>query len=132
MLISPRLPIATFRSMSEVCQQFGLTARAIRHYESLGLISTVRDRQNYRRFDACARTRLHLIADFRRAGLSLEDIREILDNRDDATGELAHVDCALNKLLDRRRELDQARRAVDAAMAALQPPRRFGAMASGR
>ena len=70
MLNSPRLPMATYRSMAEVSQQFGLTARAIRHYESLGLISTVRDRQNYRRFDSRARTRLQLIADFRRAGLS--------------------------------------------------------------
>ena len=132
MLNSPRLPMATYRSMAEVSQQFGLTARAIRHYESLGLISTVRDRQNYRRFDSRARTRLQLIADFRRAGLSLEDIREILDNRDDATGVVAHVDCARAKLLDRRRELDQARHAVDAAMAALQPPRRFGTLSSVR
>jgi DNA-binding transcriptional MerR regulator len=132
MLTSPRLPMATYGSMAEVCQQFGLTPRAIRHYEALGLISTVRDRQNYRRFDARARTRLQLIADFRRAGLSLDDIREILDNRDDATGQVADVDCALAKLLERRRILDQARRSVDAAMAALQPPRRFGTMALAR
>ena len=124
--------MATYGSMADVCQQCGLTARAIRHYEALGLISTVRDRQNYRRFDSRARVRLQLIADLRRAGLCLEDIREILDSRDDATGQVSHVEYALEKLLERRKILDQARRAVDAAMAALQPPRAFGTMSVAR
>lgn len=114
--------------MADVTGQFGLTARAIRHYEALGLITALRDRQNCRRFDAQARFRLQLIAEFRRAGLCLEDIREILDSRDEATGEMRHGDVAMTKLLERRRALDQTRRAVDAAIAALQPPRRFGTL----
>ena len=126
MLQSRNLAMATYRSMSDVSRDLGLWARAIRHYEALGLISTVRDRQNSRRFDARAQTRLKLIADFRRAGLSLEDIREILDDRDDTTGKVRRIDWVLAKLLERRSALEQARRAVDAAMATLLPPRRFG------
>ena len=41
---------------------------------------------------------------------------------------MRHGDVAMSKLLERRRALDQTRRAVDAAIAALQPPRRFGTL----
>ena len=48
---------------------FGLTARAIRHYEEWGLITAMRDRRNNRCFDERARARLGWISTLRAADL---------------------------------------------------------------
>jgi MerR family copper efflux transcriptional regulator len=69
-------------SIGNVCEQLGLTPRAIRFYEDQGLITSRRDRLNCRSFDTPARDRLRLICKLRQAGLSLSEIREILDALD--------------------------------------------------
>jgi DNA-binding transcriptional MerR regulator len=73
--------VHTFPSLSlaEAKGVFGLTARALRLYEDEGLISAHRDRQNARQYDLTARRRLSWIAPLRRAGVSLADIRRVLD-----------------------------------------------------
>jgi DNA-binding transcriptional MerR regulator len=57
---------------------YGLTARALRFYEQLGLIEAGRDRLNTRYYDAEARRRLDWIVPLRRAGVPLGEIRNIL------------------------------------------------------
>lgn len=68
--------------ISEVTILFGMTARAIRFYESKGLITLERDRNNARVFDSVARRRLAWIGELRRAGVCLADIAEILDSEE--------------------------------------------------
>ena len=65
--------------MGEVTALFGLTPRTVRFYEERGLITTTRDHRNGRRFDAHARENLRLIAQLRRAGLPLAEIRILLE-----------------------------------------------------
>jgi DNA-binding transcriptional MerR regulator len=64
--------------LGEVVELFGVTARALRYYEQLGLIEATRDRMNRRRYDAIARDRLLWIVALRGVGLGLAEIAEIL------------------------------------------------------
>ena len=68
-------PLATIGLMSEL---FGLTPRAIRHYEERGLIHPARDEANRRLFTAQDRLRLRVIALLRRADVGIEDIARLL------------------------------------------------------
>ncbi len=63
---------------AEACRRFGLTARAMRHYEDRGLLQVERDWLNRRCYDAEAQRRLAWIAALRRARLPLRDVDEVL------------------------------------------------------
>lgn len=102
-----------------VCEQLGLTARAIRYYEDQGLIETKRDRQNYRRYDARAREKLQLIAELRRAGLSLDDIHEIFAV-ERTSGKTAQRECALRKLRTHYAEIEAERKHLEATLLRLE------------
>jgi DNA-binding transcriptional MerR regulator len=93
-------------SMREAQQAYGLTARALRHYDEWGLVTPQRDQHNRRYFTAEAMAKLEWIAALRQVDLSLLDIAEILLAEDDGSG----VDLALTKLAER-----QARLAAQAA-----------------
>jgi DNA-binding transcriptional MerR regulator len=97
--------------ISMVCEQFGLTARAVRFYEDRGLVQSGRDRTNCRRYDKLARARLEQIAGYRQAGLSIDDILEIFAL--EAEGPRAQRECATLKLRARLADLDQARRQAE-------------------
>jgi DNA-binding transcriptional MerR regulator len=58
-------------------KEFGLTARAIRHYEEMGLLAPAR-RGMARLYSENDRKRLRLILRGRRLGFSLEEIGEML------------------------------------------------------
>ena len=57
--------------LGDVIRRFAITARALRHYESCGLVEAGRDRLNCRVYDATAVERIGLIAALRRAWVSL-------------------------------------------------------------
>lgn len=102
--------------MSEATRLFGLTARALRHYEDRGLVTAGRDRSNCRWYGPEARERLEWIARLRRAGVPISDIQMVLDAHHAEGGEsrLALL------LLEKRRalietqlaQIDQAAREV--------------------
>jgi len=109
---------AGLATITELGQLFGLSARAIRFYEERGLVEARRDRLNRRRYDRRARTRLQTIAQFRRAGLALDDIAEILTLQDRSeAGD--HIDRAIEKLETRLAAIEQERSEVQAVMALL-------------
>jgi DNA-binding transcriptional MerR regulator/DNA-binding MarR family transcriptional regulator len=69
---------ATMR-IGELAEATGLTVRALRHYEAVGLLEPVaRSESGYRRFDADDAERLYAIVALRRLGLSLAEIRAIV------------------------------------------------------
>jgi DNA-binding transcriptional MerR regulator len=110
---------AGLATITELGQLFGLSARAIRFYEERGLVEACRDRLNRRRYDRRARTRLQIIAQFRRAGLALDDIEEILILQDRSEGSGDHVERAIEKLNTRLAAIEQERTEVEAVMALL-------------
>jgi len=72
-------------SISELSEQFDITARTIRFYEDQGLISPRREgtRRIYEERD---RVRMKLILRAKRLGFTLSEIRETLDLYDSASG----------------------------------------------
>ena len=105
--------------LGEVMRRLDLTARAIRYYEELGLVRAGRDQLNRRRYDEDALARLGAIAEFRRAGLSLDDIAAILSRQDAGGDRSAHIDYAVSRLSERLKVLEQERREAEAALSAL-------------
>ncbi len=116
--------------MADIQSLFGMTPRAIRYYEIIGLIEAMRTGANARVFDAKARERLRWIARLRAAGVSLEGIREVVELDADAEGRALQAPVALTKLAelsDRlRAELDQvesATRELEQELVASRRPR---------
>lgn len=97
--------------IGEVTKLFGLTPRSVRYYEARGLLTSTRDRQNCRRFDYQARSTLELIAQLRRAGLSIPDIQSLLVARE-AGGDLKT--CAQQLVSARRQALELQLAELDA------------------
>lgn len=68
--------------VSEVARRFGVSRGTLLYYESVGLMKpAARTAGNYRRYSQADLTRLEMIRIYRNAGLKLEDIRAILDQR---------------------------------------------------
>lgn len=65
-------------TIGEMCSEFGVTARALRFYEDEALISPARQ-GTQRLYSHRDRARLAWILRGRRVGLSLADIKELLD-----------------------------------------------------
>lgn len=66
--------------IGDVADLTGLSLRSIRHYEELGLVTPVRRTSGgFRVFDTEAVERLRLVMELRLVGLSLEDIKPIVD-----------------------------------------------------
>uniref|UniRef100_B0T5J0 Transcriptional regulator, MerR family n=1 Tax=Caulobacter sp. (strain K31) TaxID=366602 RepID=B0T5J0_CAUSK len=65
---------ATTVSISEVAEHFQVTRRAIRHYETHGLLCSTRDGRNGRMFDADSRLRLQAILRLRSIGVPIREI----------------------------------------------------------
>jgi DNA-binding transcriptional MerR regulator len=102
--------------IGDAVRLYGFTPRAIRFYEERGLVEAKRDRLNVRYYDGVARRRLAWIAQLRRAGLSLQEIRAVLEA--ESTGGRGAQRAAVS-LQSRRRALLAELRAVDEAMADL-------------
>lgn len=70
--------------IGEAAAATGLSAKSIRYYESLGLVSSRRLANGYRDYNEHAIGQLRLIANARRVGFSLQECRDLvalLNNR---------------------------------------------------
>ena len=70
-------------TIAELAREFDITPRTIRHYEDQGLLSPARAGVQ-RVYDKRDRTRLKLTLRGKRLGLSLAEIRELIDMYDTA------------------------------------------------
>ena len=102
-------------TIAQMADDFGVTHRALRHYEHLGLISPERvgQRRVYHRRE---RTRLALILRGRRLGFSLDEIATILDMYDDQPGEAGQLRYLLSQIGDRRQDLEGRRRDIEESL----------------
>lgn len=103
-------------SISELAKEFALTTRTIRFYEDEGLIAPLRSGRN-RVYGPRERTRLKLILRGKRLGLSLVEIREILDLYDTNVDEVPQLRKFLEILDNRRALLLQQREDIDVVLA---------------
>lgn len=104
-------------TITELAREFALTPRAIRYYEDQGLIAPQRAgvQRVYGKRD---RIRLKLTLRGKRLGLSLAEIRELIDMYDTApeSSQLARL---LEVLASRRARLEQQREDIEAVLAEL-------------
>lgn len=90
--------------IGELADAAGVTSQAIRFYERKGLLlHAERGANGYRVYDDSTLTRLRFINVAQAAGLTLSEIRSIIDLRDDGTVPCAHVVALIDsKLADVR------------------------------
>ncbi len=68
----------TVFTISDLVSELGLSARAIRYYESLGLLAPERSVGNHRLYTRQDRARLRMIVRGRLLGFSLQEISDLL------------------------------------------------------
>ncbi|MDE3120803.1 MAG: MerR family DNA-binding transcriptional regulator [Paracoccaceae bacterium] len=109
-------------TIREMCDAFGVTARTLRFYEAKELIAPRRDGQR-RFYGKRDRARLKLILRGKRFGLSLEDIRQLLDlyardsqNEAQMRRAIEIGQTRLDQMKAQRAELDEAIRDLEAEL----------------
>ncbi|GAB4359652.1 MAG: MerR family DNA-binding transcriptional regulator [Gammaproteobacteria bacterium] len=108
-----------FYTVTELAEELGLTPRAIRFYETKGLIKP-RRAGTTRVYTHRERARMLLILRGKRLGFSLADIREYLDLYDADPSQVKQLRLLTDKVERRIAELEQQREDIEAALAELQ------------
>ena len=105
--------------IGQVTEKSGVPIRTIRYYESLGLIqASARTEGGYRQFSSDVLTRLSFIKRAQHLGLSLEEIKDILEVYDHGKppcceiqeklqAKLSQIDHQIEQLLTLRSEINQ-------------------------
>src|SRR5437870_13775189 len=106
-------------SISELAREFDITPRAIRFYEAEGLISPRRDGQR-RIYTPRDRTRLKLTLRGKRLGLTLAEIRELIDMYEPGRDERPQLERFRQVLETHRKSLAQQRADIEAQLAEIQ------------
>jgi DNA-binding transcriptional MerR regulator len=126
-------------TITELAQEFDVTPRAIRFYEDVGLLQPAR-RGGRRVYDYRDRTRLKLTLRGKRLGLSLSEIRELVQMYDSPSDTAPQLTAFLQVLAEHRRQLEGQREDIEVTLAeiaqhetrcrtllaAAQPPARRG------
>lgn len=99
-------------TISDLAQEFGVTTRTLRHYEDQGLVTPARNGIN-RIYSPRDRVRLKLALRGKRLGFSLNEIRELFELYDLASGERRKLEEFAIKLDRRRAQLVQQREDVE-------------------
>jgi DNA-binding transcriptional MerR regulator len=105
-------------TITDLAEEYGVTLRAIRHYEEVGLLTPER-RGTTRVFHARDRIRLALILRGKRLGFSLDEIARIVNMYDEQPGEVGQLEYLLDQIAVRRSELEQRRRDIEQTLAEL-------------
>ena len=106
-------------TISQMCEQFSVTPRALRFYEDKELLAPAR-KGTQRLYSARDRARLTLILRGKRFGFSLEDIRQLLTMYDHSGSNEAQLARTLEVAGDRLAQMTAQRDELSLAIADLQ------------
>ncbi len=103
-------------TITELAQEFDITPRAIRFYEDMGLLTPSRSGRN-RVYSHRDRTRLKLTLRGKRLGLSLSEIRQLVEMYDSPSDTAPQLTAFLQVLAEHRRQLEQQREDIEITLA---------------
>ena len=103
-------------SISELAQEFDVTPRAIRFYEAEGLLAPRREGQR-RIYTPRDRTRLKLTLRGKRLGLTLAEIRELIDMYEPGRDDRPQLERFLALLESHKSMLEQQRADLESQLA---------------
>jgi len=106
-------------SISELAREFDITPRAIRFYEDQGLLAPRRDGQR-RIYTPRDRTRLKLTLRGKRLGLTLSEIRELIDMYEPGRDARPQLERFLAVLESHKAGLLQQRTDIEAQLSEIQ------------
>ena len=92
-------------TITELAAEFDVTPRAIRFYEDMGLLEPGRAGRN-RVYSQRERTRLKLTLRGKRLGLSLQEIKQLVDMYDSPSDTAPQLEAFLGVLRNHRRQLE--------------------------
>ncbi|HMQ71043.1 MAG TPA: MerR family DNA-binding transcriptional regulator [Rubrivivax sp.] len=113
---SARADAAPRYTITELAHEFDVTPRAIRFYEDMGLLAPARDGR-HRIYAQRDRTRLRLTLRGKRLGLSLQEIKQLVDMYDSPQDSAAQLQAFLEVLASHRRQLERQREDIDLTLA---------------
>ena len=99
---------ARLYTITELAQEFDVTPRAIRFYEDMGLIAPARAGRN-RVYAHRDRTRLKLTLRGKRLGLSLQEIKQLVDMYESPSDTAPQLQAFLGVLAAHRQQLERQR-----------------------
>ena len=111
----------TLYRIGELAQKAGVTARTIRYYEELGILSSPRRPQaRHRRYSQKDLLHLQRVQQLKGYGLTLGEIREIFElSREDPSGEKSRLRL-LSRYREKLREAQQRRQRIEAYIGDLE------------
>ncbi|MDW3224819.1 MAG: MerR family DNA-binding transcriptional regulator [Paracoccaceae bacterium] len=115
-----------FMTIRQMCDAFGVTPRTLRFYESKELLFPVREGQK-RLFTRRDRARLKLILRGKRFGVSLEELRQLLDLYDLGDQQQTQVQASYDVGVKRLSEMESQRDALNEAIDDLKTQLKWGA-----
>lgn len=107
---------ATF-TIAQLAREFDLTPRAIRFYENHGIVAPARNAGGRRIYSARDRTRLKLTLRGKRLGLTLAQIRELIDMYESPKDAVPQARKFLAILQQHRATLEQQREDIEVTLA---------------
>jgi len=103
-------------TITELAQEFDITPRAIRFYEDVGLLEPSRAGRN-RVYTQRDRTRLKLTLRGKRLGLSLQEVKRLVDMYDSPSDTAQQLQAFMGVLQEHRRQLEQQRDDIEVTLA---------------
>lgn len=121
---------------SELAALSGVTARTLRYYDQIGLLTPPLADNGYRQYGQAQVDRLQLILTYRALGFSLAELQTLLTQP--APKQVAMLRAQREKLLAARHQVDQQLQALDVTLAnqkggsAMSDPEKFAALKQQR
>lgn len=106
-------------TIREMCEQYDVTARALRFYEAKELMFPIREGTK-RLYTKADRARLTLILKGKRFGFSLEEIRQLLDLYEGGKGRQVQLARALEVAERHLDDMEERRAILDSTIAELR------------